>query len=240
MSEPPMLETRQFPEAPDLPYRLGAHTVHDERSRNYPARALFAVDQPIRSVEHRRLVPLYDQGQYGSCESNAGHGTLSTLPFKHRYTSQRKILRAYSEMTAADPFPGIFDWRNPTGPGSEDTGTSTLAMAQWMKAHGRISEYRWNFSFTDTLRAIQDAPLVVAFAWYPSMFRNPSHGSEPLTVDFSEGWVGGHALSATRLDVDRRLIGGPNSWNGWGWWWLRYADAERLLADDGDSLRMVA
>lgn len=234
------IEVIQRPESPDLPHRLGAHLTKDPQSRNFPARALFAAEQPIVSVEHRRRVGLYDQGQYGSCESNAGHGTLSTAPFRHRYTSQKRILRAYAEITAADEFPGTFDWRDPTGPGSEDTGTSTLAMAKWMKAQGRISEYRWNFSFTDTLRAIQKSALVVAFAWYPSMFRNPSQGSEPLTVDFSEGWVGGHALSATRLDVDRQLIGGPNSWNGWGWWWLRFADAERLLADQGDSLLMVA
>jgi hypothetical protein len=231
---------RLLPEAPDLPYRLGAHVVHDPASRAFPARALFAAEPIIRSVEHRRRVPLYDQNGWGSCESQSGHGTLSTAPFTHRYRSQRNILRGYSEMTAADPFEGTFDWRHPTGPGSTDTGTSTLAMAQWMRRQGRIREYRWNFSWTDTRVAIQTAPLVVAFAWYPSMFRNPSRGTEPLTVDFSEGWVGGHALSATRLDVARRLIGGPNSWGSWGWWWLRWADAERLLADQGDSLLMVA
>lgn len=236
----PTIEVISRPEQPDLPHRLGAHLDKDPRSRAYPARALFAAEQPVQSVSHRRRVPLYDQGRYGSCVSQSTHGTLSTLPFRHRYRSQRNILRGYSEMTAADPFRGTFNWRDPNGPGSEDTGTSVLAGAQWMRAKGRITEYRWNFTFVDTLRAIQQVPLVVAFAWYPSMFRNPSKGSEPLTVDFSEGWVGGHALSATRLDVDRRLIGGPNSWNDWGWWWLRWEDAERLLADNGDSLRMVA
>lgn len=227
------------PEADGLPYRLGAHVVHDPASRRYPARALFAADQPIQSVEHRRLVPLYDQDGYGSCVSQAGHGVLSTLPWRHRYTSQQRILRVYGELTAEDPFPGTFNWRHPTAAGSEDTGTSVLTLGQHLKATRAISEYRWCFTLQDTFRAIQDRPLVVAFAWYRSMFRNPSGGTSPLRVDFTEPAVGGHALEANRLDIERRLIGGPNSWGGWGEWWLTWDDFDRLRGDDGDVMVMT-
>lgn len=236
----PDLEVIHRPEDPDLPYRLGAHTIHDPASRNYRARALVAAEQPILSVDHRRLVPLYQQNGYGSCISQSGHGSLSTEPWRHRYHSQRRILRAYGEMTALDPFPGTFNWRQPDAAGSEDTGTSVLTLGQYLKAKGLISEYRWNFSFTDTLHAIQLRPLVVAGAWRPSMFANPSHGTEPLRIDWSEQPVGGHALSATRLDVDRKLLGGPNSWGeDWGWWWMSWAVAERWLAEDGDSMLVL-
>jgi hypothetical protein len=96
---------RQLPEAPDLPHRLGRAGVnHDPRSRQFAFTA--PEPRPVVDVAWKRRVGVYDQGNLGSCTAHALCGALSTLPHKHRFRSERNIVKVYSSATAVDPWPG--------------------------------------------------------------------------------------------------------------------------------------
>src|SRR5215218_3923484 len=66
----------RIPHAPDAPYGMGRQVNHDPRSRQFAFRAPPKVE--LRAVRYERHVPIFDQGNLGSCTGNAAVGCLAT------------------------------------------------------------------------------------------------------------------------------------------------------------------
>jgi hypothetical protein len=213
--------------------RLGRKVNHDPRSRAYP---YLAPRRALRTVEHPRHIPILDQGDLGSCTGNAAVGALGSgrlwdgLLLADRPRLDEAMARQlYSEATKLDPFPGSWP--------PDDTGSDGLSVAKACQRAGFIGAYRHAFSLTDFLAALQQQPVIVGTTWYQSMFTPSTAGL--LTVEVSSGAAGGHEYVARRYDATNSLIGFDNSWGtSWGAagsFWIRVADFQLLLAEQGDA-----
>ncbi len=229
--------------------RLGRHVWHDERSRRFPAPMRSA---PLRSVRHHRHVPVFDQGDLGSCTGNAAIGCLATGLFYAtinagdaawlRTLDQEAARAVYSAATRVDPFDG--EWP------PEDTGSTGLAVAKVLKDAGAISGYRHAFRAYDALTALMATPLIVGTNWWSEMYSPDEMGVARVAGQT----VGGHeylldeyvapAESHARFGRDgSAMVGFTNSWgSSWGLagrFYLTVADFQRLLAAQGDATVFV-
>lgn len=215
--------------------RLGRHINHDSRSRAYALKAHPATQ--LVSIRHQRRVPIFDQGQLGSCVPNAGLGCLGTDPFwaslRVRLARERLIydesacLAWYRQVTRADPFPGQWE--------PDDTGSDGLSMAKVFAAEGLISGYRHTFSFSDALAALMDLPFITGINWYTSMF--DCNGAGEVRILPGATVAGGHEIVANELDMERERVWFDQSWGRFGVdgrFWLSFATYQRLLGEDGD------
>lgn len=208
-----------------LPYALGRHVEHDERSRAFPA--MVAAVKP-KTVLWNISVPALDQGQLGSCTGNALAQWLNT-----DYAAMRKprtetdAVAFYSLATRLDSFPGHYP---PT-----DTGSSGLAVCKAGVRLGLLSGYRHAFGFQAMLMALQHSPVIVGTTWTRDMFTpDRRHGVIRNTGEI----VGGHEYLVLGADVERGMIHIRNSWGpSWG---IRgdalipFSSFMLLLADQGD------
>jgi hypothetical protein len=202
--------------------RLGRHVRHDPRSWSFPA----AMASQLRSVRHKRSVPIFDQGQLGSCTGNAGVGCVSTAPFTHHGTEQEAV-DVYSSATHYDGIQGVYP---PT-----DTGSSGLAVMKILKKRGWVKGYSHAFSFDAVLRALVLRPGITGIAWRGDC---DSPGPDGL-VRYTGEIVGGHEIVLAGLDVERKLVILDNSWgSSWGYkgsFAMSFSDYEKALADHGDA-----
>jgi hypothetical protein len=197
---------RQF--LPCLDLRLGRHVHHDSESRRY---AFPTAGLSIAAVRHQRHVPIFDQGQLGSCTGNAAVGCLATGPFYGTLTNpvysedEAGAVACYSAATRIDGYGGEYP---PT-----DTGSDGLTVAKVLQQAGEIAGYQHTFSLDDALKALQTVPLITGVDWYADMF-NPS--SEGL-LSVSGQYAGGHEIVVDEYDPVRGWVGFTNSWGaGWG------------------------
>src|SRR5689334_9260234 len=118
------IQVVQFDELPGVG-RLGRHVEHDSRSRSYGVEAL-----PGQLVEQavlwRRWSPILDQGNIGSCTTNAMAGWLGCEPHTDNATyaahfDEQFALWLYERCTRLDRIPGHWP--------PDDTGSSGLAAA---------------------------------------------------------------------------------------------------------------
>lgn len=225
----PTVRVERLPEAPDLPFRLGRHVVHDPQSRRFAFAA--PEPRPIVDVAHRRLVPDYNQGSLGSCTANALCGALSTQPHRHRFRSQRNIVKVYSEATKLDPWPGQWE--------PDDTGSSGLAVAKVALSRGWISRYEHAFDFDAVLQALMLYPGITGTVFRSQMFYPEPDGRVRITGSDS----GGHEYEVFGVDVQNRRIWCWNSWSErWGVkgrFYLTWQDYRELLEADGDFTILV-
>lgn len=208
--------------------RLGRHVEHDERSRDYPVIRRAAA---IASRSWTRHVPIYDQGDLGSCTGNAMAGALSTGPFRHRFT-EPTARRLYSAATALDGIPGTWP--------PDDTGSSGLAVAKAARAKGYITTYRHCFNLDDVLTALQHGPVIAGTNWHEGM-DTPG----PAGIVRPTGAVrGGHEYELVGCNVASKTIRAANSWSEtWGdkgYFTIGWDDFAALLAEDGDVTVPVA
>lgn len=225
----------QIPEAPDNPFRLGRNVLHDVRSRQFRVPRA----EVIESKNWERAVPIFDQGNLGSCTGNAAAGSAATgfamasgLTVMPRSLGGDKLpitedtaVAVYSRATAIDPFSGTWP---PT-----DTGSNGVSVAKVLQEWGVIDEYRHAFGLQDLLSALQTGSAIMGSNWYSSMF-SPVNGLVSIN-----GYVaGGHEFTAVAVDTRLQLIRFANSWgSSWGdrgYFSMTYATVERLLAEDGD------
>ena len=209
--------------------RLGRHINHDPRSRAYGVSAKAAT---ISSVLHPRVVPIFDQGDVGSCTGNAAVGALgtaplfATLPENHPVLDEAEAVAVYSAATKVDNFRGSYP--------PDDTGSDGLSVAKVLKSLGLISGYQHAFSLTDALTALQKYPGITGVNWYEGMDSPDSHG----LVKVSGQVRGGHEFEVVGMDVDTRTVRCANSWGtGYGdngFFTLTWSDFERLLGEQGD------
>jgi hypothetical protein len=207
--------------------RLGRLTEFDERSRDFPIRALLEIRPAPRSYTWRCGVHL-DQGQEGACVGFSWAHELAARPAVNAVDDvlARKIYRRAQELD---------QW-----PGSAYSGTSVLAGAKAVQEAGGMAEYRWAFGLQDLVDGLGYAgPAVLGIDWHEGMFRPASDGRIRPTGPV----LGGHAILAYRVVTPLR--GRPdqiwlrNSWGpGWGVGgdaWLSWDDMAQLLDAAGEA-----
>jgi len=212
--------------------RLDRLAEFDERSREYPIRALVTEQVPLRSFGWRCPTWL-DQGQEGACVGFSWSHELAAYPVPIEDVDDAFARGVYKEAQERD------DW-----PGEDYEGTSVLAGAKTIAARGYMGEYRWAFGVDDALRALgYQGPVVIGIPWYESMFEPHPSG----LVEVTPGGGGGHAILVRGVSLKARLKGehGPmqvvrlrNSWGrDWGLdgdCYIRVEDFEALLKAEGD------
>lgn len=214
-------------EQPVTGKRLGRHVRHDPRSRKFAV-----TPQPLdtlKSVRHTRHVPVFDQGDVGSCTGNACAGALSTAPFRHKF-SEHTAVEIYSAAETIDgdgPYP------------PNDNGSSGLSVAQVARSKGWISRYDHCFDLPSVLTALQTGPVLLGVSWLTGFDTPTKTGQMRVT-----GTVrGGHEICADEIDVANKRVWITNSWGpswavgGRAWW--TWDDLAKILADSGDATVLV-
>jgi hypothetical protein len=207
--------------------RLGRNVSHDPRSREFPVK----MSDEIKTVEWQREVPVFNQGDIGSCTGNACAGALSTLPFGKKF-SERDALALYSAATHKDRIRGIYP--------PNDTGSSGLAVMKAAKSLGYISSYTHAFSFEHMLHGLMSGPGIVGISWLTGC-DNPDRDG---LVKYDGAMRGGHEIEVFKVDVEKQLIG---FWNSWGADWgangaffMSWEDCASALSNRGDATFPIA
>ncbi|MFE9023855.1 hypothetical protein ACFYNL_35540 [Streptomyces sp. NPDC007808] len=213
--------------------RLDRVPQFDERSREYPIRALVAERAPLRSAGWA-CPGWLDQGREGACVGFAWSHELIATPVQVPGVDDGFARTVYREAQRLD------EW-----PGEDYDGTSVLAGAKAIAARGYMEEYRWAFGVDDVLRTLgYFGPVVIGVKWYDSMMEPAPNG----LLEVSEGGSGGHAILVRGVSLKARLNGHNGTIpvvrlrNSWGRDWgvdgdcyLRVTDLEKLLDDDGEA-----
>lgn len=225
--------------------RLGRNVNHDPRSKQYPVRAPRRT--MLKSVRHVRHVPVFDQGDLGSCTGNAALGCLGTGVFYATMDDaevarwpwdQQGAVGVYSEATRIDPFAGQYP---PT-----DTGSDGLSVAKVCKRAGLIAGYEHAFGLIEAVSALQRRPFITGTLWLSDMHEPDADGVvHPLgRVEGGHEYVGdeyvdvGNPFGPRARMASAPMIGFTNSWGtGWGTEGRFYMSAQEygtLLAEQGD------
>jgi len=209
-------------------HRLGRHVNHDSRSRLYPFNTSGLT---LVSIRHPRHIPVFDQGNLGSCTGNAGIGCLGTGIFfdgtgGYYSLDESGAVALYGDATKADPYEGEYP---PT-----DTGSDGLTIAKVLTAAGEIAGYQHTFTLIDALKALTVTPFITGVNWFDGMFEPATDGRVTATGNLA----GGHEFIADQLDVESERIWFTNSWGaGWGVngrFYMNWSDYGSLLAQQGD------
>lgn len=211
--------------------RLGRHVIHDGRSRAY---ALPSKAKPTTVIAWPRVGPILDQGNVGSCTANAAFGLLMTQPFSNGtvYTEQ-DCLALYHEETVLDDveIPGQYP--------PNDTGSAGIYAMQALQNRGLIDSYSHAFTLDAALAALATGPIAVGSVWMQSMFDPNSSGV--IQVNKRSGVAGGHEYVVDGFDPSRDAVRMTNSWGtSWGMSgqaWIKTADFQWLLSQQGDVVQ---
>lgn len=233
--------------------RLGRHVNHDPRNAQY---SIGPVPRSmIVSSDWMRRVPIFDQGQVGSCTFNAAAGCYATdsknrigAPLAHiakadpynvfsprDYVVQEDpfVLSGYSLTTRIDPFDGFY-------PG-QDTGSDGPSAAQALVLLGLADHYDHAFTVDSLKAALSNGPVMWGTEWFNSMYEPDAH--DFLVVDTSSGVAGGHEMEITGYDVTTDVYKVPNSWGtGFGdrgYCYVKGPDMALLLSRNGDITQPV-
>ena len=225
------------------PYPLGRNLRHDSRSRQY---ALAETAASLKSVRWTRRVPVFDQGNLGSCVGNAAAGWLGTDNAARLGLTVTSDGKAVSEALAVYLYSAATNYDDdPQNYPPNDTGTDSLAAGKALKAAGYCTEYLHAFSPAAVYAALQNGPGMVGTVWYNSMFDTAADGH--IKVDAKSGVAGGHEYIVDAVEVDSTgqvtRVWITNSWGtGWslgGRAYLTRAEFEGLLGASGDFLQPV-
>lgn len=207
--------------------RLKRHVHHDSKSKEFEFNT---TGLSIIDVEHKRYIPILDQGQVGSCTGDAGIGDINTDPFvqmvnPHYSADQAGAYKLYSDAEVID------------GNGSyppNDYGSSGLSIAKALYAAGLISGYQHTFSLNTALKAGSKYPFITGIPWYEDMYNPDADGRVHITGKF----VGGHEIESRQIDAKNERVWFDNSWTDkWGVkgrFYLTFKDFGTLLARQGD------
>lgn len=225
------METIKKYKIPSNDPRLKRHIYHDERSKNF---TFDTSGLTIIDVEHKRLCPIFNQGQIGSCTGNAGVGAINTEPFLQNTTvytaDENGALKLYKEAEIIDG--GV-------GYPPEDAGSYGLSIAKALANSKMISGYQHTFTLNDALKALSVYPIITGINWYTGMYTPDPDGR----VKISGVVEGGHEIEGYKVDTKNGRIWFHNSWGtSWGVngdFYLTWADYNTLLSQSGDVTVLI-
>lgn len=214
--------------------RLGRHINHDPRSLRF----LVPETSSPATTTWKRILPVLNQGDLGSCTGNAMTGVLgSEVCYDALSAAQRTALGEqfavdiYSRATVLDGYPGTYK--------PDDTGSDGLSAAKAVKEKGYASGYQHMTSLAAMHSAIQAAPFACGFSWY-SGFDNPDSQGK---VTLSGQVRGGHEWEFLNYNATTGLWECVNSWgDSWGkggHFFISDEDVHELLAEQGDATSLV-
>lgn len=225
----------QLPEIKVPQRRLGRNINHDPRS-------LYFLAPPAKvdkTVSWQRHVPVFDQGNLGSCTGNAEAGLLACDPFfetlpKGTVISEALAVQLYSLATKIDPYGGSYP---PT-----DTGSDGLSVNKAAQQLGFIKGYIHAISVEQAKTLIQQGPFIIGTQWTSNMDRPDSGG---FIAQPAGGSVrGGHEYLCFMRDADNDRWW---FWNSWGEGWGKHgtfcydtAGFTALLKQGGDVTQSVS
>jgi hypothetical protein len=195
----------------------------DERSRDYPIRALVLGLAP-RSYTWTCGVHL-DQGSEGACAGFAVSQEAAARPVVVPGITDAVALAVYHRAQQLD------EW-----PGENYEGTSVLGAIKAGTERGWYGEYRWAFGESDLALAVGwKGPAVLGINWYDGMMDPDSKG----VLHVAGQMVGGHAILCNGYNVAKKLYRVHNSWgSSWGIngeAFISMADMARLLSEQGEA-----
>lgn len=204
--------------------RLGRRVSFDERSRNFPIRAIMPTGARPRSYTWACPVWL-DQGQEGACVGFAVSHEAAARPVSVKGITNDTAKALYDRARQLD------EW-----PGESYSGTSVLGGVKAGQEKGWYAEYRWSFSLEDLILAIgYKGPAVLGVNWYDSMFDTDKNGLVKVTGSIA----GGHAILARGVNIRQKLVCLRNSWGrDWGLdgdCFISFDDLKKLLYEDGEA-----
>lgn len=226
----PTRNFRYLRENPNNPHRLGRHQVHDVLDAAPERDLVHVVDllRPIETVEHKELVPVFDQDHcnpdviaelggdpsivaLGDCTMNGAYGVLMTEPF-HRSGwnfGEDDCVRGYHVETTLDDSQIPGQWPN------DDTGSTGPWSMMVLEKAGLIKSWTHTRNLRVALGALNDGPISIGTVWFNSMFQTDEDGV--IKVDPSSGVGGGHQYAVVANDVERRRVKIRQSWGeSWG------------------------
>ena len=233
--------------------RLGRHVNHDQRHEAYSIGPL--PKRSIVSVDWTRRVPIFNQGQVGSCTFNAAAGCYATdgkdrtgsnlahiahadtfgvfAQIDYAVQEDPFVINGYSLTTKIDPFPGDYP--------SEDTGSDGPSAANALVLLGLADHFDHAFSLDAVKAGLKNGPGMWGTVWLNSMYDLDAH--DFLVVDFGSGEAGGHEMCITGYDVTTDVFKVANSWGedfgDHGYLYVRSSDMAALLSHDGDFTQPV-
>lgn len=219
---------------PAQPRVLDRRVEHDPASRAFQA----AVAPKLTTVTWRAPGtaghgPVLNQNGYGGCTF---WSLTHTLNSEKLFTRRRGLLgnpQAYSGYvltTQVDEFPGQMP--------EEDTGSSGLSACKAARQLGYISAYHHAFGIDQALGAAGLGPVITGVSWRDTMWEPDSRGY----LDISGRIVGGHEIAVIGINTRLERVTILNQWyneDGTVWGrngraYLRFADWDALLRDQGD------
>lgn len=220
--------------------RLGRHVNHDPRSRSFPHQ----YGGRPHSAWHKRMIPVLDQGNVGSCTGNAAMGCLGTEPFYSTipFPKRPSINGQYAELGALDLYSSAtgLDKYNGTYP-PDDTGSDGLSVAKACQQAGLIKAYHWAFGMDDVLVALSNVPVLVGITWFDTFDQPDSLGK--INITRTSRARGGHEVVLDAIDTEFELVWFTNSWGStWGMGGracMSFSTLDRLLSDNGDCTVFV-
>lgn len=218
--------------------RLGRHVRHDSRSLSPELLYPEADPATLVSARHVSAIPVFDQGQLGSCTGNAStkcatYPPLWTEPVQAVLsTSDAKAdeiyaVGVYSDASKIDSAYGTYP---PT-----DTGSDGISVAKVLQTRGLISGYKHATTLDAVLNALQTQAVIVGTNWTTDMF-NPDADGRLHPTGSAEG---GHEYVLDEIDVENKRVWMQNSW-GTAWGvdngraYFTWDDFATLLASEGD------
>lgn len=217
---------------------LGRLCAPDARDKNFPMSALVRAAVVPKTKTWATFVKPLDQGPYPHCVAYAWTQFLLAAPMPHSVNALTTGAGGVSGFTGAlyHDAQQVDEW-----PGDGYDGTSVRAGAKVLvKRQNLATGYVWAHSAAQARDFVCSVgPVVFGTWWYERMFAPTEDGTLLAEGDA----VGGHAYLIIGYSVARDAFRVLNSWGStWGQKgraWLRFADAERLIAEDGEACSAV-
>jgi hypothetical protein len=205
--------------------RLGRVPSFDERSRKFPIRALLDRTAKPRSYTWRLGLHL-DQGNTPACTGFSTAHELAAKPVVVPHVDQVLAMSLYIRARQ--------NWTN----GREEVTTVHPCWVPMKAATegGYYDEYRWAFGIDDLIMAVgHHGPAILGVRWYTGQMQTDDDGY----IHVAGNHEGDHAITATAVNIKKERLWLAQTWGlGWGLnggCWISFADADRLLHEDGEA-----